>query len=1004
MSIAIKSTPSAQASKISATADHAPGPPQALDQKELEAVVQQLTAGIVNIGLNKGWGISSWAPSVAGAIGTGTGAASATDAGSNQCRLFYYPGAGSAAGATDGGGGWSSMQDSPAARQMAQVYDQPVQLTEQKMQTVATLHKYEDQLLAELNEETLAAIANDPNQPAELRQACQALLDDPALFRAMDSAAPAQGLSGESHNLDDGILTVGDINAAYNDEQMAVCRDREWMLKRNQTLSAMVHHADLLPDTLTQEQCAELAQDTSLPPDLRQAYANLAEDPSLFGDLDTASQHGALGGDASLRNGEIGTGDYAVAFRDPYFSTYQREQSKFYTHNYIPSDAKDDELTPREMCGSDASRELYLYAESLPNDIGREELERIARGEVGPDCKNPAQLQAAAQYMLDHPDEWERMAPGGKVNRDDLQNNLVAYMHLTSDESEAVGVLAANKDWFLREGGWVTRDSLTRLTTDESAPPEVRKAAQTLLDSPVIFGQLDNGLFGHHSSLSNRTFDGMFGGDDIDNYLRKLETYKPPPPPPPAPPPPPPPDPVPTETEVDAVHTIQENSEACQDEEGNITKESLQRVADDQSQSSEVREAALLLLASPALFKTLDGAGADETGAGRKNQDGKITSADLGRFDVEVQHRRQKADEYAAWQRQQAHREAAQADMLAGRDDDPEIRKACGGAETITGPLARVLNVIGKVLDVVKTGLDIVAGLLPPPFGAIVAGIGAGVAGVNNFAVKTGEAMCNGVPPGEAFKEAGKDFGMDLAGSVTSMAPGGAFAGKAALQGGKMAMQTGGKVTGEAAEQGAKAGLREGADAGGKAAARNGAEVSDRTAGQVSGKGASEEAFEAGAKKASQESSSASPTKAGEMPKPERDAKSDVGAAPGTGKQGEPNKTGDKGKDQKKLKDDKDNDEKKDDKDNQDSKGKKDSKSNKHRRNRNDDRQDSGRSVDRATESVEFNPSTESVSNSINQGIQAGHEIAALMQRLSLAAAEDGATKKAGEQAKTAAQ
>ena len=57
-----------------------------------------------------------------------------------------------------------------------------------------------------------------------------------------------------------------------------------------------------------------------------------------------------------------------------------------------------------------------------------------------------------------------------------------------------------------------------------------------------------------------------------------------------------------------------------------------------------------------------------------------------------------------------------------------------------------------------------------------------------------------------------------------------------------------------------------------------------------------------------------------------------------------------------------------------------------------------------ATENTNFGNSVSKVGNSVDAGITAGHEIAALMQKLSLAAAEDSATKKAGEQVKSAAQ
>ncbi len=57
-----------------------------------------------------------------------------------------------------------------------------------------------------------------------------------------------------------------------------------------------------------------------------------------------------------------------------------------------------------------------------------------------------------------------------------------------------------------------------------------------------------------------------------------------------------------------------------------------------------------------------------------------------------------------------------------------------------------------------------------------------------------------------------------------------------------------------------------------------------------------------------------------------------------------------------------------------------------------------------STQTAGFNSSVGNVSQSVQDGINAGHEIAALMQKLSLAAAEDSATKKAGEQVKSAAQ
>ena len=283
---------------------------------------------------------------------------------------------------------------------------------------------------------------------------------------------------------------------------------------------------DKVPGFMKIEDAERLSQDTSLPSDLRAAFAHLHSHPELFNKMETADGSGGS-------DGTLSSGDMMAYARRPEFVEANREMGKAYVENYVPSDAANGDATPRKMTESDACRELYLYSDSLPENIMREDLQKIVDGQCGKKC--PAQMQAAAQFMLDNPDSFSKLAPSGTVSRGELQDHAINQVHLSKPEMSALNTVQTNREVFLKDG-FVTRESLSKLVEDPNASGEVKKAAKKLLESPVLFGMLDNAAAGHVASSAISANDGKIGSSDLDAIVQKLtDINKKPPPKPEAP-------------------------------------------------------------------------------------------------------------------------------------------------------------------------------------------------------------------------------------------------------------------------------------------------------------------------------------------------------------------------------------------------------------------------------------------------------------------------------------
>jgi type III secretion translocon protein HrpF len=486
-------------------------------------------------------------------------------------------------------------------------------------------------------------------------------------------------------------------------------------------LSTMQRHRADLPDKMTNEDLATLAADESKPLELRQSAQYMIDN----GMVDRLGH----------QDGDISGKDWDNIGNIPELVEYNRTKTKSYTENYIPSDLPEGDTQPRPITASDANRELYLYSDSLPDDIGPEELQAIADGKCDKKC--PPQLRAAAQFMVDHPDEWKKIADdGGKVGRGELQDDTSANVNLRDDQIGAITTVQQNKDLFLRDGD-MSRDSLTKLAADESAPPEVRQAAAKLLADPLVFGMIDNANNGHNNRHVDVN-DGKANAGDIDALATRLTTANRTPPP-----------------------------------------------------GKPVGQHAPTDPAS----------------------------------------------------------KAAMADMTIGAADDPDVKQVVHKKKS---PLAKVLDIAGKVLDGVKMAVDAVSGFLPPPIDLIGVGIGAAIGTVNDMAVKPAAKILNGTSPKEAFKQAGKDLAMDLAGSAVSLIPGGGVA-KAAMSVGKMAVTAAKTGAKEGAEVVAKTGTKEGTEVVAKTGGKEGAETGSKAGSKETAEKGGTEAGERGGKEGAED-------------------------------------------------------------------------------------------------------------------------------------------------------
>jgi len=353
-----------------------------------------------------------------------------------------------------------------------------------------------------LSYDDVVALANNENAPPELRAAAQALTAD-------GGAQFKDHLGGK-----DNIANGSDFAKFIANDDSTPLSDADI-----QTIAVLGRHQKDLPKN--EKDIQAKIDDPKTPDDLRQALQQMQKNPSLIAMVD-AGKNGKVDGKFSGKDIE------RLTERRGEIREFNQQQAAIFVDNYIPSDDTEENPKPRPMTQNDAMREMYRYSDYLPKNISRETLEDIVSG-TGGMGKMPPQVIAAAQYMLQHPDAFAQIAPGGSISRGHLCDAISHEINLNPDERETIKTLQDNRGTFF-DGGTMNRDKLQKIANDPNASEAVKKAANQLLNDPLLFGMLDNGKRGHSGDPIHAADDGKISEADLDKFVGNLKTKDQPPP------------------------------------------------------------------------------------------------------------------------------------------------------------------------------------------------------------------------------------------------------------------------------------------------------------------------------------------------------------------------------------------------------------------------------------------------------------------------------------------
>ena len=282
------------------------------------------------------------------------------------------------------------------------------------------------------------------------------------------------------------------------------------------TIAVLQRHSDILPLKIADIQAK--IDDPATPEDLRSALQSVADDPTLSLMLDVADKGGK--GDGVMAKCDL---DKIGSW--PEIQQYNNDKAQVYAMAYVPSDISDKDketVEPHPITANDAAREMYLYSDSLPKDINVESLQKIVDG-GSRNGKTPPQLIASAKFLIDNPAALSAMTGGKKsVSRGELLDQISKTLYLTPDETAAVQTMSANRDVFFQKT--MKRADFQKIVDDPNSSPEVKAAAQKMIDDPVLFGMIDNAKHGHKPSQGNGVDDGKVGAADFDRFVENLQT------------------------------------------------------------------------------------------------------------------------------------------------------------------------------------------------------------------------------------------------------------------------------------------------------------------------------------------------------------------------------------------------------------------------------------------------------------------------------------------------
>jgi NolX protein len=307
-----------------------------------------------------------------------------------------------------------------------------------------------------------------------------------------------------------------------------------------------------------------------------------------------------------------------------------------------------------------------------------------------------------------------------------------------------------------------------------------------------------------------------------------------------------------TATEMKTIEDLKADS-AFFFKDGALTREKLQKMLDDPGTDDKRKAVCQQLLDNPLLFGMLDNAKRGHGGGGffskRKADDGKIGEGDLDALlkKMTPANRTPPPEPPArANTKMTAEQKRAMADMQAGAEDDPAIKKPKGNGGFFK-LAAKVLDVVAKVYDVASMALGALSKI--PVLGPVFAAASVAAAGYAG-ALRVGKTAIEGGDVKAALKQMAIDVAVATVSAVTL--PG---AGRAAVTAAK---EAGKEVVKKAAQEGAERAVTkattEVAEVGARKAGTEAAEASARGAGnKVAASGATQGARRSAVRESAEE-------------------------------------------------------------------------------------------------------------------------------------------------------
>ena len=351
-------------------------------------------------------------------------------------------------------------------------------------------------------------VAAHPDGLKEMLEQIMKLTLGVNMFDSKEGGAGGDGMKQILGALQNAIGAMqGDTQQPASPEQHEARLEAESTLER---------HEDVFKHVKSVDDLQKMADDPSTPPDLRKALNTVLSDDVLRAKFD-----------GKKADNKFSDKDIKAFANDPELIAYNQAKAQHYADNYIPSGDGGKTTEGRPITENDAKSELYKYSDYLPKNVSLDDLQKIVDG-TGGEGKCPPQLIAAAQYYTQHPDEWKTLNHGkDKVSQAEMKSNIHSTIELTQDQKDAGQRVVDDPNHVFFDGkGNLSRDKLKAIVDDPKSAPEDKKAAQKMLDDPVLFGLFDNSKNGENihgiKKVWLKTDDGQVGRGDADRFKSKL--------------------------------------------------------------------------------------------------------------------------------------------------------------------------------------------------------------------------------------------------------------------------------------------------------------------------------------------------------------------------------------------------------------------------------------------------------------------------------------------------